>query len=70
MVAMRYCAEAAEALGVPYEAGEILTNLNYDPVIREWYWNWQNFEGPADARIWAHKICGWLQYKYPDGPAW
>ncbi len=70
MIVKRYGAEAAEALGVPYEAGEILTNLNYDPLIGEWHWHCQNFEGPADARIWVLKICGWLQYKYPDGPAW
>jgi hypothetical protein len=70
MVVTRYGAEAAEALRPPYEAGEILTNLNYDPVIGEWHWDWQNFEGPADARIWMLKICAWLQYKYPDGPVW
>ncbi len=66
----RYGAEAAAALGAPREAGEILTDLNYDPMVREWHLNWQKFEGPADARIWGLKIIGWLQYKYPDGPAW
>ena len=69
MVVARYVAEAAEALRAPYEAEEILTNLNYDPVIREWHWDLPYFKGPADARIWGLKICGWLQYKYPDGPA-
>jgi hypothetical protein len=69
MVVMGYVAEATEALHAPYEAGEILTNLNYDPVIGEWHWDWRYFKGPADARIWGLKICGWLQYKYPNGPA-
>ncbi len=70
MVVTRHVAEAAEALRAPYGAREILTNLDYDPVIEEWHLNWQCFEGPGDAKIWALKICGWLQYKYPDGPAW
>jgi hypothetical protein len=69
MSVKRYGVEAIEALSAPYEAGEILTNLNYDPAIREWHWSWQNFEAPAETRIWVFKICGWLQYKYPDGPA-
>ncbi len=64
----RYVAEAAEALSAPYEAGEILPNLTYDPVIGEWHWDWQYFKGPAEVRIWGLKICGWLQYKYPAGP--
>ncbi len=66
----RYGAEAAEALGVPWEPNEILTDLSYDPVAREWHLNRLKFETPADARIWGLKIIGWLQYKYPDGPAW
>jgi hypothetical protein len=70
MVVTRHVAEAAEALRAPYGEREILTNLDYDPVIEEWNFNWQCFKGPADAKIWALKICGWLQYKYPDGPAW
>ena len=69
MVATRYGAEAVEALSIPNESKETLINLYYDPEIREWHWNWQNFEGPAEARIWVLKICAWLQYKYPDGPA-
>lgn len=69
MVAARYIAEAAEAWRAPYETEEILTNLNYDPVFREWHWDWPYFKGPADARIWGLKICGWLRYKYPNGPA-
>jgi hypothetical protein len=70
MVITGYVAEAAEALLAPYESVEILTNLNYDSMIGEWHWDWQYVKGPADARIWGLKICGWLQYKYPDGPAW
>ena len=70
MVVTRHIAEAVEAVRAPYEAREILTNLDYDPVIKGWHLNWQCSEGPADAKIWALKVCGWLQYKYPGGPAW
>lgn len=69
MVVMRYVTEAAEALHAPYGAREILTNLNYDSVIEEWRFNWQCLGGPSDSKIWGLKICGWLQYKYPGGPA-
>jgi hypothetical protein len=64
----RYGAEAAEALRAPYDSGKILTYLIYDPVIREW--DLPYFRGSADAKIWGLKICEWLQYKYPNGPAW
>jgi hypothetical protein len=70
MVVTRHVSEAAAALSVPCEARGILTDLDYDPVIVEWHLNWQCFEETAEAKIWALKICGWLQYKYPDGPAW
>ena len=36
MAVKRYGVEAAEALGVPYAVEETLTNLTFDPVIREW----------------------------------
>jgi hypothetical protein len=70
MLIAGYVAEASEALRAPYETEEIMTNLTYDPVIGEWHCNWQYYKGPSDARTWGLKICGWLQYKYPDGPAW
>jgi len=72
MVVTRHVAEAVEALRAPtpYGVREIRNNIDYDPMIEEWRLNRQCFEGPADVKIWALKICGWLQYKYPDGPVW
>jgi hypothetical protein len=69
MVVKRYIAEAGEAVRAP-KGAQTLTQLDYDPVTKGWHLeDWQCFKGPADAKIWALKICGWLQYKYPDGPA-
>ena len=66
-----YVTEAALALGAPDGLMTLRHYFEYDPEGQTWsfvesYAAWSE----AYLRIWGHKICGWLQFRYPDGPIW
>lgn len=66
-----YVNEAAVALAAPQEVWLVRHNFNYDWRGQEWC-----FSGPCakgtwalmDMREWVERICGWLQFNYPQGP--
>lgn len=66
--------EAAEALGAPGGVHLFLDNFGYDPDSGEWFFEASGCANPtllAEMRpmqAWALEICGWLQYKYSQGP--
>jgi hypothetical protein len=64
-----YVAEAVNELNAP--AVWLFRNkFDFDYAGQEWCFTGSCFKGPkslADAREWVEKICGWLQYQYPDG---
>lgn len=67
-----YVMEAAEELDAPVELWLFRDQFQYDPADQEWCFNGACGKGPkslADAREWVTKICGWLQYRFPDGPS-
>jgi len=73
MKIVHYVVEAAEALEAPGELRQFLTNFAYDPEDKEWFFDTPHFAESnflKEARTWGHKICGWLQFKYPGGPHW
>ncbi len=63
--------EAANELRAPVGLWLFRNHFAYDPASQEW-----GFHGPyskgrktmAETREWVERICGWLQYKYPEGP--
>jgi len=66
-----YVAEAAETLDAPGEIWLFRDKIFYDPANREWrcigsYLKELRFIG--ETRYWVLRICGWLQFKYPEGP--
>jgi hypothetical protein len=66
-----YVVEAAEALDAPGEIWLFRDKIFYDSTSRQWcfigsYLKGLNFIG--ETRYWVHSICGWLQFKYPEGP--
>jgi hypothetical protein len=67
-----YVVEAGDALDAPVELWFMLHAFGYDPREQEWFYNVDSFQGPRSVSAigeWAEKICGWLQLKYPRGPA-
>lgn len=63
--------EAASGLNTPVDLWLIRHHFDYDPANQEWRFQGACCKGPkslADAREWVEKICGWLQYRYPEGP--
>jgi hypothetical protein len=68
-----YVTEAALALNAPDRLMMLYNDFNYDPEGQAWSFadscaEWT--ESLTDMRVWGHKICGWLQFRYPDGPIW
>ena len=68
-----YVTEAALALGAPDRLMMLRNHFNYDPEGQAWSFvdsgsEWT--ESLMNMRVWGHKICGWLQFRYPDGPIW
>jgi hypothetical protein len=66
-----YVIEAASALAAPAEVWLCRQNFNYDWSGGEWRFEGSCGKGPkalADMREWMERICGWLQFKYPQGP--
>jgi hypothetical protein len=67
-----YVEEAAMALGLPKELQEVMGTISYDPGDAEWYSTYHEFREtaiPAEVFSWALRLIGWLQYAYPQGPA-
>ncbi len=68
-----YVTEAAEALAAPGEIWLFRHKILFDPTSREW-----RLAGPGspelrfvgETRHWILRICGWLQFKYPEGPVY
>ncbi len=63
--------EAASELNAPGDLWFIRHNFDYDLANQEWLFQGACGKRPkslAEAREWVEKICGWLQYKYPEGP--
>ncbi len=63
--------EAANELKAPVEMGFFRSNFAFDHANQEWCFQGPCSKGPktlAEAGEWVEKICGWLQYKYPEGP--
>jgi len=68
-----YVIEATSKLSAPVERWLMRQNFYYDLAYQVWRFQGVCPKGPkilAEAREWVEKICGWLQYKYPDGPEW
>ena len=66
-----YVIEAAEALDAPGEIWLFRHKICFDPASREWRFTGSGFTGlkfVGETRHWILRICGWLQFKYPDGP--
>ena len=66
-----YVIEAAEALDAPGEIWLFRHKILFDPASREWRFTGSGFTGlrfVGETRHWILRICGWLQFKYPDGP--
>ncbi len=62
--------EAAMALEVPGELLMYPQIFVYDPADQEWRFT-EDLEEPEildHLKEWMEKMCGWLQYQYPDGP--
>jgi len=67
-----YVVEAADELEAPVELWLLRNRFNFDPASQEWCFHGPCAKGPknlSEAREWVARICGWLQYKYPEGPA-
>jgi hypothetical protein len=66
-----YILEAAQELQAPAELGFWRNFFVFETASQEWCFRGlgsQGFETLPDARQWVERICGWLQYKYPEGP--
>ncbi len=66
-----YVAEAARALHLPEEFWPTVSRISFDLGDREWY-SAYHVSGEmisAEAHAWVLRLIGWLQYKYPEGPA-
>ena len=66
-----YVIEAAAALAAPAEIWLCRHNFDYDWNGQEWRFEGSCGKGPnalTELREWVERICGWLQYKYPQGP--
>ncbi len=67
-----YVEEAAEALGLPEELRAVMRTISYDPGDEEWYSTYHEFQEtaiPVEIFSWALRLIGWLQFAYPQGPA-
>ncbi len=66
--------EAAEALGAPGRVRLFLDYFGYDQDSGEWFFAAPGGDSPAlqaemrAMQAWALEICGWLQFKYSEGP--
>ena len=68
-----YVVEAAEALDAPGEIWLFRHKILFDPARREWRLTGSGFTGlkfVGETRHWILRICGWLQFKYPEGPVY
>jgi hypothetical protein len=68
-----YVGEAAEALDAPGEIWLFRNHIFYDPANQEWRFSGSDLQGlkfVGEVRDWVLKICGWLQWKYPEGPVY
>ncbi len=66
-----YVGEAAEALEAPGEIWLFRDKILFDPANREWRFINSQVKGLqfiGETRYWVLRICGWLQFKYPEGP--
>ena len=67
-----YVEEAAESLNLPKELREVVRIISYDPGDEEWYSTSHEFQEsviPVEVSSWALRLIGWLQFAYPEGPA-
>jgi hypothetical protein len=68
-----YVHEAAAALEPPVRVRPLLKNIRYDHHAQEWYIACHDAvlaSFPLDIKLWVHRLIGWLQYRFPRGPAW
>ncbi len=66
-----YVVEAAEALDAPGEIWLFRDKIFYNSASREWCFTGSPLKGLkfiGETRHWILEICGWLQFKYPEGP--
>ena len=67
-----YVEEAAEALHLPTELREVMRTISFDLGDEEWYSTYHEFQEtaiPVEVSSWALRLIGWLQFSYPQGPA-
>ena len=67
-----YVEEAAKALSLPKELREVMRTISYDPGDEEWYSTYHEFQEtaiPVEVFSWSLRLIGWLQFAYPQGPA-
>ncbi len=68
-----YVGEAAEALDAPGEIWLFRHKIFFDPASQEWRLAGSGFTGlkfAGETRHWILRICGWLQFQYPEGPVY
>jgi hypothetical protein len=66
-----YVIEAAQELRAPVDLWSFRNHFAYDAASQEWCFRGACSKWPktlAETREWVERICGWLQYKYPEGP--
>ncbi|MEW6659357.1 MAG: hypothetical protein AB1424_11925 [Thermodesulfobacteriota bacterium] len=66
-----YLAEAAKALRLPEEFWPNVSGISFDVGDQEWY-SACHVSGEMispEAHAWVLKLIGWLQFNYPQGPA-
>jgi hypothetical protein len=67
-----YVEEAAEALHLPTELRKVMRTISFDLGDEEWYSTYHEFQEtaiPVEVSSWALRLIGWLQFSYPQGPA-
>ncbi|MFI5330164.1 MAG: hypothetical protein ACHQ2F_03900 [Desulfobaccales bacterium] len=66
-----YVIEAVSELRAPVGLWLFRNHFTYDWASQEWCFHGPYSKGPktlAEVREWVERICGWLQYRYPEGP--
>lgn len=66
-----YVEEAAQALRMPEEFWPAVGSISFDVGDQEWY-SACHLSGEmitAETHAWTLRLIGWLQFNYPEGPA-
>ena len=67
-----YVEKAAEALHLSEKLRQLIPTISYDPGDQEWYSAYHEYEESIirpEVFNWSLRLVGWLQYNYPQGPA-